>query len=179
MQIYYILPNREIKVVIINFYGGIEELYYFYNMMKQLYRTLILLFAITMLVSCSKSSPSIVYGQWTVLHIIKDNEEILKNDFLINGEHVPHTQGVKFVIDSDSKSVTLFTNPKIIALFELSPENNIQYLKISDATEDWLNGQYFVTIEIRNELVDNVRAKIYYAKLESDHCILYLKKGTF
>lgn len=132
--------------------------------------TLSIVIVILTLVSC-KTTPDETYGDWRAVHLFYNGEELLDNDFELNGWYVQLYRSKVFYIDRVSRQWVLYMygndeEPERGYFRTLKDIDSLDF-EIYNSNDSRFNGLYSRQIEIDTVWQDGFRVAYYYLILES------------
>ena len=111
-----------------------------------------------------------INGNWNLTHMTIDLDLIINNDPNTHPYDVPIESLVKLKIDNSSKKIEFDLKKKKYSMsYEIFTKENVPYLKISEATDNRLNGIYTISFSKTVALRGTEYGIEYIAYIESEH----------
>jgi len=118
---------------------------------------------IILLLSCKSNKFNNVLGNWSVVHIYENREDILKNDTDKRVYFYPPMYIEKHI---DLLTIELSRDKDMFSKFEILNENNNNFLILSESNISHYDGKY--SIKITDSVSRSTGKKINYLFLESN-----------
>ena len=131
-------------------------------------KTIIKTFLLIITISCNEQKPHLtdeIIGDWVVVHIFQNGDEILDNNFEKTGWFPKYNRTKQFYIHQNNLNLYMNRHEKPI-LANISFNDSI--FKISNSTDSRFNNKYRIEIKTDTVNQEGVKTAYYFLTLNSD-----------